>query len=319
MEPWRNKILDQQLEDLKELMRLKGQLPPKSNQASISDPIVEGLSTKNADKVLERLDELVGMKSVKDEVKTLINLLKMQKLRQSKGIKPPSITLHSVFCGPPGTGKTTIARLMGQIYKELGVLAKGHLVETDRAGLVAGYIGQTAEKVHQVVDSALDGVLFIDEAYALIPEGAGRDFGQEAVDTLLKRLVEDRERLVVIVAGYEEDMSRFLDSNSGLRSRFNKYFSFEDYQPHELLEIFEGICKQHHFKLDSAGKEVLSNKLCELYSARTKSFGNGRLVKNIFEKVIEGQANRLADISNISDKMMMALQAEDIQQLSKFY
>lgn len=319
MEPWRNKILDQQLEDLKELMRLKGQLPPKSNQASISDPIVEGLSTKNADKVLERLDELVGMKSVKDEVKTLINLLKMQKLRQSKGIKPPPITLHSVFCGPPGTGKTTIARLMGQIYKELGVLAKGHLVETDRAGLVAGYIGQTAEKVHQVVDSALDGVLFIDEAYALIPEGAGRDFGQEAVDTLLKRLVEDRERLVVIVAGYEEDMSRFLDSNSGLRSRFNKYFSFEDYQPHELLEIFEGICKQHHFKLDSAGKEVLSNKLCELYSARTKSFGNGRLVKNIFEKVIEGQANRLADISNISDKMMMALQAEDIQQLSKFY
>jgi stage V sporulation protein K len=319
MEPWRNQILDQQLEDLKELMRLKGQLPNQSNQVSTSNSKVDGLPTKNADKVLERLDELVGMQSVKDEVKTLINLLKMQKLRQSKGIKPPPMTLHSVFCGPPGTGKTTIARLMGQIYKELGVLSKGHLVETDRAGLVAGYIGQTAAKVHQIVDSALDGVLFIDEAYALIPEDGGKDFGHEAVATLLTRMVNDGERLVVIVAGYQDDMSRFLDSNPGLKSRFNQYFSFEDYQPQELLKIFEGICKQHHFNLDSAAKELLLNKFCELYAARTKSFGNGRLVKNIFQKVIQGQANRLADISAISDEMMMTLQLEDVQQLSKFY
>jgi stage V sporulation protein K len=319
MESWRNQIIDQQLEDLKELMRLKGQLPAQSNQASTSNSKNDGLPIKNADKVLERLDELVGMKSVKDEVKTLINLLKMQKLRQSKGIKPPPMTLHSVFCGPPGTGKTTIARLMGQIYKELGVLSKGHLVETDRAGLVAGYIGQTAAKVHQIVDSALDGVLFIDEAYALIPEDGGKDFGHEAVATLLTRMVNDGERLVVIVAGYQDDMSRFLDSNSGLKSRFNQYFSFEDYQPQELLKIFEGICKQHHFNLDSDAKELLLNKFCELYAARTKSFGNGRLVKNIFQKVIQGQANRLADISAISDEMMMKLQLEDIQQLSKFY
>ena len=291
-----------------ELQQMKAHLKHSSSN-SIQTSGGEPRSLKIA---LEQLNNLVGMQNVKDEINTLINFLNIQKLREGKGLASISVTLHSVFCGPPGTGKTTVARLIGEIYKQLGVLSKGHVIETDRSGLVAGYVGQTAIKTDAVIESALDGVLFIDEAYALKPEEARDNFGQESIDTLLKRMEDHRDRLVVIVAGYSEEMSRFIDANPGLKSRFNKYFYFDDYNPSELLTIFEKICEQNHFKLTEKARKVLFNTLTDLYVNRDKKFGNGRLVRNIFEKTIERQANRLIKSSRVSKEMMMTIMPEDI-------
>ncbi|NJM89954.1 MAG: AAA family ATPase [Hydrococcus sp. RU_2_2] len=281
-------------------------------QSATFERFGEVQNINNSDRILQDLNNLIGLQSLKDEIINLTNLLKVQKLRQQQGLPATAVTLHSVFCGAPGTGKTRVARLMGQIYKELGFLAKGHLIETDRAGMVAGYIGQTATKVDQLIESALDGVLFIDEAYTLKPADARNDFGQEAIDTLLKRMEDYRGRLVVIVAGYSEEMSRFIDANPGLKDRFPRDFYFEDYQSNELLAIFEKHCQKYQFILEPESKQVLLNKFTDLYSNRDKTFGNGRLVRNLFEKTIAKQANRLVKISSVSKEMMMTLLPEDI-------
>jgi len=265
------------------------------------------------EKVLEELHALVGLDNIKAEVQTLTNFLKVQKVRIERGLATTNVSLHCVFCGPPGTGKTTVARLMGRILKSLSFLEKGHLVETDRAGMVASHIGGTAEKVSKLVESALDGVLFVDEAYALKGNTSSQDFGQEAIDTLLKRMEDYRDRLVVIVAGYTEPMSIFITANPGLKSRFNRYFYFEDYTPDELVAIFNRFCKTGNFQLTNEATEKLKQLFSKLYEDRDQTFGNARLARNLFEKTIEQQANRLAVISNnLTDEVLTTILPEDI-------
>ncbi len=242
--------------------------------------------------ILAKVDALIGLDNVKKEVHDIVNLLIVQKMREKSGLKSPNISRHLVFTGNPGTGKTTIARMMAEIYKSLGILQSGHLVETDRSGLVAGYMGQTAEKVKEVTQSAMGGVLFIDEAYTLINNKEG-DYGQEAVDTLLKIMEDCRDNLIVIVAGYSDLMEQFLDSNPGLRSRFNKYIQFTDYSEQELLRIFKGYCKDQDYRLAENMDAKILEKIQEMKGESTENFGNARTMRNYFEKVISNQANRL--------------------------
>jgi stage V sporulation protein K len=262
--------------------------------------------------VLAELESFTGMEGIKRDVRSLINLLKIQKQREGQGLSVVKPSLHMVFTGPPGTGKTTVARVMGRVFKALGVLEKGHIIETDRSGLVAGYVGQTAIKVDEVVQKSLNGILFIDEAYTLSPSDGQDSFGQEAIDTLLKRMEDNRDSLVVIVAGYEEEMQRFIESNPGFKSRFNKYISFDDYKPEELIEIFKSIVQKNKYIASIELISLLQNKFTELYNSRTKSFGNGRVVRNLFEKIVENQSNRLASMdSALSDQDLQTLLPDD--------
>lgn len=260
---------------------------------------------------LQQLDKLIGLESVKEEVNKLTNFIKVQNLRKQKGMNAITLSYHCVFTGNPGTGKTTVARIVAQIYRELGILKKGQLVETDRSGLVAEYVGQTAVKTNKIIDSALDGVLFIDEAYSLV-QGGGNDYGKEAIATLLKRMEDDRDRLIVILAGYDNEMKLFIDSNPGLQSRFNRYIHFSDYNAEELMAIFKLNLKKFDYELTNDAEQKISHLFSYAVSHKDQNFGNGRYARNVLEKTLENQATRLATVSEITEQMLRTIEEHDI-------
>jgi SpoVK/Ycf46/Vps4 family AAA+-type ATPase len=252
------------------------------------------------------------LEQVKQDIKSLISLLKVKKLREERGMKQPSVSLHMVFSGNPGTGKTTVARLLAKIYKCIGVLPQGQLVEVDRSGLVEGYVGQTAIKTKQVVESALGGILFIDEAYTLTAGKDGKDFGQEAVDTLLKLMEDNRDNLVVIVAGYTDLMEEFVNSNPGLRSRFNKYIFFQDYTGEQLYNIFLDNCKRQDYEPNEPGKKYVREYLEKRANNHDANFANAREVRNYLERSIARQASRIMNLDKVTDKQLKTLTKADL-------
>ena len=268
---------------------------------------------ENIEDLKKELHSYIGLDDVKKEVDTLINLVTIQKLRKENGLPTNDLSLHMVFSGNPGTGKTMIARLMARIYKSLGILSKGQLVEVDRSGLVAGYVGQTAIKTSEVIEKAKGGVLFIDEAYALTNRG-GNDYGQEAVDTLLKAMEDNRDDLIVIVAGYIELMEEFVHSNPGLESRFNRFLHFPDYTIDEMMVIFDMRCSQSGYTLAEEARPILRD-IIKLESMDIKGFGNARGIRNLFEKAVTAQANRLATDPEITKEDLMLLTADDVRGL----
>ncbi|MEZ4642931.1 MAG: AAA family ATPase [Chloroflexota bacterium] len=277
-------------------------------------PSLASVNTANIEPVLDELSGLIGLNNIKQEVRTFINFLKVQKMRQERGMSAASLSYHMVLTGPPGTGKTTVARLIGRVYRELGILQEGHLVETDRAGLVAPYVGQTALRVNELVERALGGILFIDEAYALMPRTNhnGHDFGLEAIETLLKRMEDHRGRFAVIIAGYADEMERFLGANPGVRSRFNRYFTFNHYKPQELVMIFKGMAREAGLCLSPEAEAALQAHFAQVCQERDGSFGNGRYARNLLEKVMERQANRIVNLTSITDDVLITLAAVDI-------
>ena len=262
------------------------------------------------EELMEQLDELVGLDEVKKDVKSLINLIKVRKLREANDLPVPPMSLHMVFMGNPGTGKTTVARLVGGLYAAIGVLSKGQLIEVDRSGLVAGYVGQTALKTQEVIKSALGGVLFIDEAYSL-SSGGENDFGREAIETILKAMEDHRDDLIVIVAGYSGPMTKFINSNPGLQSRFNKYFFFPDYNGEQLLAIFQKQCGKNGYKLTEESEKAAKELFDELYEERDDNFGNGRDVRNRFEDMVVRHSNRVAAMEAPTKEDLMAVLPED--------
>lgn len=253
------------------------------------------------------------MERVKHDVHSLINLMRIREIKRQRGLPQNDVSLHMVFMGNPGTGKTTVARLIAKIYQKVGVLSKGHLVEVDRSGLVAGYVGQTALKVQEKITEARGGVLFIDEAYALTANRDSSDFGYEAVDTLLKGMEDYRDDFIVIVAGYPEPMAEFLESNPGLKSRFNRFIYFDDYKPDELRSIFCGMCKKAGFTVSGAALQIAHDYFIKMYENRGTNFANGRDVRNFFEKAVVHQANRLAQYEVLSDNDLVTLNEADLQ------
>ena len=285
---------------------VQAQQPPDAQEEPAPPP--------DLNEVLAELDGLCGLDRVKKDVKSLINLVNVRRLRQEAGLPVPPMSLHLVFMGNPGTGKTTVARLLAKIYHAIGVLSKGQLVEVDRSGLVAGFVGQTAIKTQEAVQKAIGGVLFIDEAYALVNQENGNDFGHEAIEVLLKNMEDHRDDLIVIAAGYTDLMEKFVHSNPGLESRFNKYFYFEDYDAGQLLEIFRSVCKKNGYTLSAEAEAWAREDFRELYEDRDENFGNARDVRNLFEKAVARQADRVAQLEQPSREQLMELLPEDLDE-----
>ena len=264
---------------------------------------------------MEELEELVGLETIKHDVKELIALAKVRKIREEKGMKPVPVSLHLVFSGNPGTGKTTVARILAKLYKEIGILEKGQLVETDRSGLVAGYVGQTAIKTREKINEAMGGVLFIDEAYALNSEG--ENYGQESIDTILNAMEDYRDRFIVIVAGYTQLMKEFVESNPGLKSRFNKFFEFPDYTVDELQAIFKLQCDKYQYKLTEEAEAAVRDEIILRESAKGENFANAREVRNLFEKIITNQAARVADLEDVDEETLSLITIHDLEDLDE--
>jgi SpoVK/Ycf46/Vps4 family AAA+-type ATPase len=272
----------------------------------------QGKPEETLEQLQAQLHRLVGLQKVKQRVDTLINTIRVRQLRQKHNLPVPPISFHMVFTGNPGTGKTTVARLMSKILKKAGVLRKGHIVEVDRSGLVAGFVGQTALKVNERVQTALGGVLFIDEAYALVVGRGAEDFGHEAVDVLVKSMEDNRDNLIVIVAGYPREMREFVDSNPGLRSRFSTYIEFQDYGADEMQLIFERMCQDQGYTLTPAAQERAKELFSEAIALKTETFANARDVRNLFEETLTHHANRLASIAEPTQQDLVQLEAADL-------
>jgi len=273
-------------------------VPERDDASATSTDGDETEPQKTLEELLEELNSLIGLRGVKHEVNSLINLMRINQMRASQGLQVPNVSKHLVFLGNPGTGKTTVARLLSKIYQQLGILETGQLVEVDRTGLVAGYVGQTALKTKEKIDEAMGGILFVDEAYTLAKGGS--DFGQEAIDTILKAMEDHRDNLVVIVAGYPGPMDAFLSSNPGLRSRFNKSITFEDYSEDELYAILEVFCRPYELVLDESAATCVRAYLHWLVQHKPSDFANGRAIRNMFEEALTNQANRLAELDEVT-------------------
>ena len=318
---------DEELMELQKMGKLKIKAPKIQNSAKreefikkVEEQKAEDIrkeidkinQAKQLQKLLEELNTLVGLEEVKTEMNSLINLIKVRKMRESYHMPTMDITYHMVFTGNPGTGKTTVARLVAQIYKELGILSKGHLVEVDRSGLVAGYVGQTAMKVKEVIEKALGGVLFIDAAYSLTNKNDANDFGGEAIDTLVKMMEDHRDDLVVIVAGYKEEMNDFLKANTGLISRFNKFVDFKDYTNEELMEILQMLADKSGVCLEDEAKNIIMQELEKMSPEKKLVFGNGRGVRNTFESIMVKQANRIVQMDMLTEEELKLIRKEDV-------
>jgi tetratricopeptide (TPR) repeat protein len=308
------RVLDREWEGLEEQIQALQDCSSDTVHPTSSDSVdskIDLEKVETLDTLLMQLEQLTGLQNVKAEVKKLVNLVRVQQLRRERGLSAPLLSLHLVFTGNPGTGKTTIARLISQIYKALGLLSKGHVVEVDRSGLVAGFVGQTALKVKEVITTAQGGILFIDEAYTLITESSANDFGREAIDTLLKSMEDYRDDFVVIVAGYPNQMSTFLSSNPGLQSRFNKFIVFEDYTIDELCEILNSLCISSSYFLSTSANDHVRDLVQNLVIQNRIAFGNARGVRNLFEQAISAQASRVIEIEDPNEVDLSTLEIAD--------